>query len=172
MSTFFFPMKKALLYIPIILIVLYGIFFAYVKFSGANSGELAPDFEAELVDGSQFKLSSLRGKHVLLDFWGSWCQPCRIANPELVELHNRHSDKLYIVTVALEKDANAGIVVAKKDGFTWKHQIVEQSNLVLLSETARTYGVTSIPTKFVISPDGKMLGEMTFEQIDSLLLSL
>jgi thiol-disulfide isomerase/thioredoxin len=172
LSAFFFFMRKALLYIPLILIFLYGAFFTYVKFSATSSGDLAPDFEATLIDGTQFKLSSLRGKYVLLDFWGSWCPPCRAANPNLVDLHERYSNELYIVTVALEKDANAGIVVAKKDGFEWKHQIVEQSNLVLLSETARKYGVTSIPSKFLISPDGKMLGEMSFEQIDSLMLSL
>ncbi|MEJ6777459.1 MAG: TlpA disulfide reductase family protein [Crocinitomicaceae bacterium] len=165
-------MKKALLYIPIFFLIIYVGFFAYIKISFARPGEIAPDFEAKLIDGTHFKLSHLRGKYVLLDFWGSWCQPCRADNPSLVRLYSRHSDKLYIVTFALEKNEPAGVIVAKKDGFTWKHQIVEQSNLVLLSETARKYGVTSIPTKHLISPEGKMLGQMSFEQIDSLMLSL
>ena len=164
--------KKYIVYVPLLALLIYGSFFAFVKLSATDKGDLAPDFEAELIDGTNFKLSSLRGKYVLLDFWGSWCQPCRSANPSLVQLHQKHSNKLHIVTVALEKEKKAGIVVAEKDGFQWKHQIVEQSNLVLLSETARKYGVTSIPSKFLISPDGKMLGEMSFNQIDSLMLTL
>lgn len=164
--------KKYIVYIPLLALLIYGSFFAFVKLSATSEGELAPDFEAELIDGTAFKLSSLRGKYVLLDFWGSWCAPCRSANPSLVELHHKYSDQLHIVTVALEKEKKSGIVVAEKDGFDWKHQIVEQSNLVLLSETARKYGVTAIPSKFLIAPDGKMLGDLSFAQIDSLMLTL
>ena len=166
-------MKRVLLYyIPIVLVALYGLLFFYIKSSTIKQGEIAPDFEAKLIDGTHFKLSCLRGKYVLLDFWGSWCQPCRAANPNLITLHRQHSNKLDIVTIALEKEVSAGIAAASKDGFRWKNQIVEQSNLVLLSETARKYGITSIPSKFLISPEGKMLGNMSFEQIDSLMLSL
>ncbi len=165
-------MKKYLVYIPLIALLIYMSFFVFIKLSATSKGELAPDFEAELIDGSSFKLSSLRGKYVLLDFWGSWCQPCRSANPHLVQLHEKYSSELCIVTIALEKEKNTGIVVAQKDGFKWKHQIVEQSNLVLLSEIGRKYGVVSIPTKFLIDPDGNMLGEMSFNQIDSLMMAL
>ncbi|WP_219006762.1 TlpA family protein disulfide reductase [Aquimarina litoralis] len=135
----------------------------------ATHGEQAPDFEATLIDGSPFKLSDLQGTYVLLDFWGSWCPPCIKESPELVALHKKHSNQLTIVTVALEKNLKTWKKVADKYGYTWKHQIVNQNRFVLLSDIARKYGVSEIPTKFLISPDGTLLGMYSFEQIDKIL---
>ena len=126
----------------------------YTKLSAADKGDIAPDFEATLVDGTAFKLSDLKGGYVLLDFWGSWCPPCLKESPDLAALHNKHSDKLTIVSVALEKNQNTWKKAVTKYGYTWKNQIVQKNKFVMLSEIARKYGVTEIPAKFLISPEG------------------
>lgn len=127
------------------------------------------DFETKLVDGSDFILSKLRGGYVLLDFWGSWCVPCRIDNPKLVALHNKYPKKLTVVSIALEKKYEAAIHAAKADGFTWKNQIIEQHLIIRLSSIANAFGVTEIPTKFLIDPEGNIQSNLSFEEIDSLL---
>ena len=151
------------------LILYYGMNFI-IGGTGANRGEQAPDFETELIDGSSFKLSDLRGKYVLLDFWGSWCAPCRASNPNLVKLHNKYgNNKLTVVTVALEKSMAKANVGAEQDGFTWKHQIVEKHKLIMFSKIARLYGVSEIPAVFLIDPSGQLLEEMSFDDMDRLL---
>ncbi len=134
-----------------------------------ENGDLAPDFNAELIDGTSFKLSDLKGQYVVLDFWGSWCGPCMRDIPELMKLHNKYGDQVVFVTVALEKGGQHWKTVADKAGFSWKHQIVEKSPMVLASEIARSYGVTEIPAKFLIKPNGTLISGLGFEQIDALL---
>ncbi|WP_298317878.1 TlpA disulfide reductase family protein [uncultured Aquimarina sp.] len=162
-------MKKILNYSILGVIILFGIFYMFTKFSAAEKGDLAPDFETTLIDGTSFKLSNLQGKYVLLDFWGSWCAPCLKESPELVALYKKHNNQLTIVTVALEKNLKSWKKVADKYGYTWKNQIVNQNRFVLLSDIARKYGVSEIPAKFLISPEGKLMGTYTFKQIDDLL---
>lgn len=132
--------------------------FVYLKSKAASEGDLAPDIHTELVDGTDFKLSDLKGEYVLLSFWGSWCGPCRVKSPALIDLHRKYTSKLKIVSVALEKDAGNGVEAAKRDGFTWKYQIEEESRFVMMSSMAQDYGVTEIPTMFLISPEGVLLG--------------
>ncbi len=162
-------MKKIVNYIILVLALGFGLFYGYTKFTAAQEGEQAPDFETTLVDGSSFQLSKLQGKYVLLDFWGSWCPPCRKENPKLVQLHTTYPNQLTIVTVGLEKDATSWKKAAEKDGFVWKNQIVHQNKFVMLSPIARKYGVSEIPSKFLISPEGKLLGKLSFEEIDQIL---
>ena len=150
-------------------LVVFG--FIYLKSKAANEGEEAPEIQAVLVDGSPFKLSDLRGEYVLLDFWGSWCGPCRAKSPHLIALHQKYKTKLSVVSVALEKDAKAAEVAAKRDGFTWKYRIVEESRFVMMSDVAQKYGVTEIPKMFLISPDGVLLGEKSLEEIEAILKS-
>lgn len=154
--------------LPILFVAFFGFKFIF-QFFGANEGDLAPDFETELIDGTPFKLSDLRGGYVLLYFWGSWCGPCRSANPNLAVLNAEHRDKLTIVTVALEKGGDNWKRAAEKDGFNWTHQIVHENKFVMLSSVAQKYGVTDIPAKFLISPQGKLMPKMTFEEIDKML---
>jgi thiol-disulfide isomerase/thioredoxin len=130
---------------------------------------LAPEIEAELIDGTPFKLSELRGQYVVLDFWGSWCGPCLRDIPKLMALYARYGDKVVFVTVAFEKNDKRWKSVADKAGFTWKHQIVEQAKILLVSPISRAYGVADIPAKFIVTPEGKLISGMNFEQMDAYL---
>jgi thiol-disulfide isomerase/thioredoxin len=143
--------------------------FVYVKMSAAGEGDQAPQIQAELVNGKSFELSELKGDYVLLSFWASWCGPCRAKSPSLIAFHQKYKDKVKIVSVALEKDQAAGIAAAKRDGFTWEYQIVEESSFVMTSGTAQDYGVSSIPTMFLISPEGVLLGEKSLKDVEKII---
>ncbi len=165
-------MRKIIYYVLGLLIVAFISFYFYVKMTAVEEGELAPSIETKLVDGSKFNLEDLRGDYVLLNFWGSWCGPCRAENPQLVKLYENFGDKFQLVTYALEKIAKNGETAALSDGFTWKYQIVEQSSLVLMSKTARDYGVSSIPATFLITPEGKIMKYNSLDQIEKFLSSI
>lgn len=123
---------------------------------------MANDFTATLLDGQSFKLSDLQGKYVLLDFWGSWCGPCRRENPELVALYRDTRDVTYkgaggmeIVSVGIETKKESWLKAIQSDGLSWKYQIGEFERFK--SPIATLYGVKEIPTKYFISPEGRVL---------------
>jgi len=146
-------------------------------FSGVGKGEEAPDFTAELIDGSAYTLSDSRGHYVLLDFWGSWCGPCLRESPQLVAISNKYKDtkfdttsELHIVTVALEKKGEAWKRAAERFGFDWTRQIVHHHKVVMASPLANDYGVLDLPSKFLIGPDGNIItSKASFEEIDAFL---
>lgn len=141
-------------------------------FAGCGIGDgptMAPDFETQLVDGTPFKLSQLKGSYVVLDVWGSWCGPCIHEIPELVALHQKYGDRVAFVSVALEKNDRTWEKVAERFGFSWKFQIVEEAPFVLSSSIARAFGVTEIPAKFIITPEGKLISGMDYQQMDEFL---
>ena len=155
-------------------------FIAYKGISiitGAGAGEMAPDFTAELIDGTEYNLSDSQGNYVILDFWGSWCGPCLRDNPKLVTLSNKYKSArfdgeagLHIVSVALEKRGDAWKRAAERFGMDWKRQIVHHHKVVLASPIANDYGVTDLPAKFLIGPDGKIItAKSSFEEIDAYL---
>jgi len=126
-------------------------------------GERAPLFEASLIDGSPFALEDLRGKYVLLDFWGSWCLPCRRENPELVVLWEKYNRKKFrdgegfeIVSIGLESKENSWKNAIQKDGLRWRYHISDLQRMK--SEIALLYGVKEIPTKYLINPEGYIVG--------------
>jgi len=165
-------MKRIGRIVVIIIIVGAAAGYFYIKSTDAEIGEPAPEISATLMDGTSFKLSDLRGEYVVLNFWGSWCGPCRAESSEIIALHSEYADKMNLVTIALEKNAESGRAVSKLDGFTWKYQIIEETSLLFMSQTARDYGVTSIPAIFLLSPEGVVLKPKTIADIDLYLSKL
>lgn len=118
-------------------------------------GNQAPEISLPDKDGKIVLLSSLRGKVVMIDFWASWCGPCRRDNPEVVRMYNRFKDKGFdIFGVSLDRDAAAWLGAIEKDGLVW----TQVSDLKYWqSEGAKAYGVSSIPHTVLIDRDGKII---------------
>jgi len=118
-------------------------------------GNQAPEISLPDKDGKIVLLSSLRGKVVMIDFWASWCGPCRRDNPEVVRMYNRFKDKGFdIFGVSLDRDAAAWFGAIEKDGLVW----TQVSDLKYWqSEGAKAYGVSSIPHTVLIDRDGKII---------------
>ena len=129
-------------------------------------GMKAPDLALPDPNGKIRRLSDLRGKLVLLDFWASWCVPCRRANPEVVRLYHKYKDKGFTVySVSLDGDRRGSqdpnvremhkkrwLNAIQKDGLVWPNHVSELKSWN--SEAASIYGVTSIPRTFLIGRDG------------------
>ena len=118
--------------------------------TGCRPGQLAPDFLLTTLDGQELKMSELRGDVVIVDFWATWCKPCRMAIPHLQELNDEYGNKgLTIVAIAMDK---RGERVVRP--FVEKQDI--RFNVVLPDgKVDRDYcGIFSLPTTFVIGPDG------------------
>ncbi len=151
-------MKRSIFLIFCVVILAILIYFK-MRTPATNQGKKAPNFEAVLMDGSTFKLSDLKGKYVLLDFWGSWCPPCRRDNPNLVALYDRYNSQgLEIVSVALEKNDKTWKKAIAKDGLRWPYHIMRTSRLVATDALALKYQVTDLPTKYLINPQGHIVG--------------
>lgn len=159
-------MSKSKLFIVLGLFVLaYLAYTMFIKGQNPEKGVAAPSFEATTSKGASFSLEQYKGTYVILDFWASWCPPCRVALPKLIELQNRNTGTFEIVSIALEKDASRAELIATKLGINWPTQIVIEAPYVATNRIARKYGVTDIPATFLIDPNGLLLGEFSIEEI-------
>ncbi len=118
-------------------------------------GEEAPEIELNTPDGDKMKLSDLRGKTVLLDFWASWCRPCRMESPHLVKVYQKYkSDGFEIFSVSLDQDKESWVRAIEQDNLTWSHV----SDLKYWSsEVVPTYKIQGIPQTFLLDEKGVII---------------
>jgi thiol-disulfide isomerase/thioredoxin len=161
-------MKKNL--IPFTLLLVVAVMFGFTSVNDKNAvpstakigleiGDEAPNIVMQGVDGKDLKLSSLRGKMVLIDFWASWCGPCRRENPNVVEAYNKYSKAEFktakgfeIFSVSFDQNKKAWEEAIAKDGLLWKNHVCDMKGWA--NAAGQLYGISSIPSSVLIDENG------------------
>jgi thiol-disulfide isomerase/thioredoxin len=134
-------------------------------------GAKAPDLKFANPKGETLELSKInKDRIVLLDFWASWCRPCRGANPRLVDLYNRYKDKDFksakkgftIVSVSLDQNKDAWVKAIEDDKLAWEYHLSDLG--AWNSKAAEIYGIQFIPQAFLVAADGKVIGKYMFAE--------
>lgn len=127
--------------------------------SNFSNGTEVPEIELLSPKGKKLKLSKLRGKMVLVDFWASWCGPCRAENPNVVEAHKKYRKSKFknakgfeVFSVSLDRKEDAWKGAIEKDGLDWKYHVWDKDGKV-----STEWNVRSIPSAFLIDGDGKII---------------
>lgn len=121
-------------------------------------GSEAPNISLTSPDGKTLDLKQLRGKYVLLDFWASWCGPCRRENPNVVAMYKKYNNKGFeIFSVSLDSNKDKWIEAIKKDNLIWKGHVSDLGGWQ--SAPAALYSVKSIPTTFLLDKEGKIIAK-------------
>ncbi|MEO5644074.1 MAG: TlpA disulfide reductase family protein [Bacteroidia bacterium] len=131
---------------------------------GLNVGNIAPEIIMKNLNDSSIALSSLRGKMVLIDFWASWCGPCRGENPNVVKTYKSYKDSIYlngssftIFSVSLDKTKESWKAAIIHDSLTWPYHVSDLK--YWQNEAAQLYQVFSIPTNFLIDGNGVIVAK-------------
>jgi peroxiredoxin len=142
---------------------------AYFKVGAVGTDAL--DFTQNDVQGKPVKLSAFKGKYVLLDFWASWCKPCRLENPNVVKVYNKFKNKNFTVLgVSLDQSKDAWVKAIETDKLAWNHvsDLQQWNNAV-----AQMYHIQSIPGNFLIDPNGKIVArDLRGEDLEKKLCEL
>lgn len=120
-------------------------------------GDIATNFTSKDVNGDEVSLNDFKGKYVLVDFWASWCGPCRMENPNVVKAYNKYKDKNFeILGVSLDQQKDDWVNAIRKDGLTWK-QVSDLAGWQ--TPVVGAYAVRAIPANFLIDPQGKIIAK-------------
>jgi peroxiredoxin len=127
------------------------------KLKTTSIGQVAPEIALPNPEGQVVKLSSMRGKYVLVDFWAKWCGPCRQENPNVVRVYNKYKDKGFTVFgVSLDRSKDDWLKAIKEDNLTWTHV----SDLKFWqSEAAKIYSISAIPFSLLLDPNGVIIAK-------------
>lgn len=157
------------------------------KISAGLPGNTAAPFTTTDIAGKPLSLADFKGKYIIIDFWASWCVPCRKGNPHLIQVYNHYKDKgLTIIGISDDdRNHNAWKNAVTQDGIgIWHHVLrgldmkLRMSNLPNPGDIAEKYGINSLPTKILIDPSGKIIGRygdnngQTDEDLDTQLAAL
>jgi len=127
------------------------------KLSSVTTGSVAPAFAQKDTVGNTVTLNAFKGKYVLLEFWASWCAPCRAESPNILKAYAKYQSKGFdILSVSLDNDKNKWIEAIKKDGLTWT-QVSDLKGW--RNEVASLYGIHAVPANFLIDPSGKIIAQ-------------
>jgi thiol-disulfide isomerase/thioredoxin len=134
-------------------------------------GNTVEEFSLQGINGNQMNFYSLRGKYILIDFWGSWCAPCHVAFNDLRELYKSYHDKGFeILGIATEQDRNAWLKDIEKEKLPWIQMIDQEGNQ---SISNKLFAVTKYPTTVLIDPSGKIIGrDLSRREINEILSKL
>ncbi len=131
---------------------------------GTGIGDMAPDISMSGPNGETYTLSELKGKIVLVDFWASWCGPCRRENPNVVAAYHKYKKAQFkdakgfeILSVSLDKSMDRWKSAIDQDGLEWKYHVSDLKGWQ--NEAAATYKVHSIPASFLVDANGRIVGK-------------
>ncbi len=159
---------RVVLALAIVAVLLLPALAACTPTQAAGVGRPAPDFSLEDIDGNTVRLRDLRGQTVFLNFWASWCGPCRVEMPDIQKIHERYGDwGVTIIGIDLDETVAEVREFTEAGGFTWTF-VIDTTG-----EVARDYRVDIIPTSFFIDGEGTIrsiaLGAMSEAQIEAKL---
>ncbi|MCB0570974.1 MAG: TlpA family protein disulfide reductase [Phaeodactylibacter sp.] len=152
----------------ILLVLVAGLFIGkhfYMKPRFIN-GESTPDFTATTLSGENLQLSALKGQYILLDFWGSWCGPCRAEAPVLKQLYARYNGARFedasgfqIVSIGIEDNEARWRRAIEQDGLEWPYHVLDLASSLRFfnSPVATSFGIKQVPTKYLLNPKGQII---------------
>lgn len=125
--------------------------------SRVQVGNPAPGFEQQALKGDAIRLADYKGKYVLLEFWASWCAPCRAESPNVLKAYEKYKGNGFdVLSVSLDDKQDKWAAAVKKDGLVWK-QVSDLKGWK--NEVARLYGIQAVPANFLIDPNGKIIAQ-------------
>lgn len=144
-------------FLVLFLIIISGVMMAYFTTSeGVAEGKQAINFEETTLANETLNLKDLRGKYVLLDFWGSWCGPCHDEAPHMKKAYNQFKDQVEFVGIAVDNNRESVKSFIDKYDITWP-QIQVPRNHPVSAKLVSQYQVNGYPTLFLIDPEGKIV---------------
>ena len=127
-----------------------------------NVGDSMPSVTLKSSSNKDVNITSFKGKYVLIDFWASWCAPCRLGNKKLVKLHNEiTSDKIEIIGISIDTDTNKWLKAIEKDKIKFT-QLIDSKGFD--AETAVQFGVDELPSKYLFNQEGILIAKNPSEE--------